>query len=264
MTDKSQDDIDVLPAPLPSIRHMTKEDILGALKAGVKDFMRAPLYGLFFGGFFAIGGFFLLYMLASYKQPWWIMPMAFGFPIIGPFAAVGLYEVSRRLRGNETLSWGGVLSAAVNERKRQLPTMAFIVMFVFWIWMYQVRTLVALFAGLNPFSTVQSFTDFLFASTNGYAFLAVGTTVGAFMSLALYSITVISIPLLLDREIDFMSAIIVSIKTVLESPVVMLSWGIVVTFLALFGMATGFLGLLIVFPILGHATWHLYERAVLR
>lgn len=264
MSEQAQENIDVLPSPLPTIRRITLEDIKDCLRAGLKDFGRAPLFGLFFGGFFAIGGFALLYLLATYKQPWWIMPMAFGFPIIGPFAAVGLYEVSRRLKSGEPLTWGSVLSVAFDQRKRQLPTMAFLVMFGFWIWMYQVRTLVALFAGLNPFTTVESFTTFLFSSVNGYAFLAVGTLVGAVMSLALFSITVISIPLLLDREIDFMSAIIVSIKTVFESPVVMLGWGVVVTFLALFGIATGFLGLLFVFPLLGHATWHLYERAVAR
>lgn len=264
MTDNPDDMVDVLPKPLPKVRRGRLADITVAFSSGFKDFLRAPLFGLFFGAFFALGGFAILFILVELKQPWWILPIAVGFPLVGPFAAIGLYEVSRRLGRGEKLAWGGILSAVFAQRKRQLPIMAFVVLFIFWVWIYQVRTLVALFAGLNPFSTLQSFIDFTIGTPEGLAFLGVGTVVGAFMSLALYSVTVMSIPLLLDRDIDFMSAIIVSIKAVFESPVIMLGWGVIVTFGAIMGMATGFLGLLVIFPILGHTTWHLYRRIVVK
>lgn len=263
MTDKPNDGMDALPKPLPQVRKAAFSDIADALSNGFKDFVKAPLYGLFFGAFFAFGGVAILLILTQLQQPWWILPIAVGFPLVGPFAAIGVYDVSRRLGGASPLRWGPVLAAVFAQRKRQLPIMAFVVLFIFWVWMYQVRTLVALFAGLNPFSTFQSFLDFSVGTPEGLAFLGVGTAVGAFMSLALYSVTVISIPLLLDREIDFISAIIVSIKAVFESPVAMLGWGVIVTLSALAGIATGFLGLLVIFPVLGHATWHLYRRIVI-
>lgn len=263
MDDPQGDGIDVLPKPLPKVRTAALADIKAAFSHGLRDFLSAPVFGVFFGAFFALGGAAILYILTQLNQPWWILPIAVGFPLVGPFAAIGLYDVSRKLAANMPLRWGEVLSSVFAERKRQLPIMAFVVLFIFWIWLYQVRTLVALFAGLNPFSTPQSFVDFVFSTGTGWAFLAVGTTVGAFMSLALYSVTVMSIPLLLDREIDFMSAIIVSVKTVFQSPVVMLGWGVIVTFGAIAGIATGFLGLLLIFPVLGHTTWHLYKRLVI-
>ncbi|MEM6682042.1 MAG: DUF2189 domain-containing protein [Pseudomonadota bacterium] len=263
MEQSHHDGVDVLPKPLPQVRKAKLEDIAEAFALGLKDFLNAPLYGLFFGGFFAFGGAVMLYVLTELKQPWWILPIAVGFPLVGPFAAIGLYEVSRRRAARIPLKWSAVLSAVVAQRTRQLPLMAFAVLFIFWVWLYQVRTLVALFAGLNPFSTLESFFDFALGTPDGWMFLAVGSCVGAVMALALFSVTVIAIPLLLDREIDVMSAIIVSIKAVFESPAVMLGWGVVVTFAALTGIATGFLGLALIFPVLGHTTWHLYRRLVL-
>jgi len=263
MSEQHSEGIDVLPEPLPQVRKAQVQDIADAFAAGLKDFLNAPLYGLFFGAFFSLGGAAILYFLTELKQPWWIVPIAVGFPLIGPFAAIGLYEVSRRRAANIPLYWKEVLSVVIAQRKRQLPVMAFVMLFIFWVWMYQVRTLVALFGGLHPFATLEGFFDFALGSTEGWAFLAVGTCVGAFMALALFSVTIISIPFLLDREKDFISAIIVSIKTVFESPAVMLGWGCVVTAGALIGIATGFLGLALIFPVLGHTTWHIYKRLVL-
>ncbi|MGD1954306.1 MAG: DUF2189 domain-containing protein [Sphingomonadales bacterium] len=262
MEQNNTDTIPDTPAPLPTVRAAEVADIKAAFVAGWSDFRRAPLFGLFFGAFFACGGFAVFWILLQLRQPWWIAPFAVGFPLLGPFAAVGIYDVSRRLNGPEPLKWGSVLSAVFAERKRQLPSMAFIVLLVFWSWIYQVRTLTALFAGLSPFSTLDSFVDFITGSVNGIAYLAVGSVVGAIMALALYTVTVIAIPLLLDKELDFMSAIITSIKTVFASPVVMLGWGVVITLLALIGIATACLGLIVIFPVLGHTTWHLYTRLV--
>ncbi len=102
----------------------------------------------------------------------------------------------------------------------------------------------------------------VFGSATGIAYLAVGTGVGAFLALALFSVTVVSIPLLLERERDFITAMIVSVKAVAASPGPMLGWGLVVTGLVLVSMLAGFVGLLVTLPVLGHATWHLYRRAV--
>jgi uncharacterized membrane protein len=142
--------------------------------------------------------------------------------------------------------------------------MAFVVLFIFWIWIYQVRLLLALFLGFKSFSSIDAFVTIVTTTPEGLGFLGVGTLVGAGLAFILFSSTVIAIPLLLDSELDFVSAMITSFKTVLKSPVAMLGWGIVVTVLAVAAMLPAFLGLIVVMPVLGHATWHLYQRAVVK
>ena len=126
----------------------------------------------------------------------------------------------------------------------------------------QVRLLLALFLGRKSMSTIPKFVEVVTTSQEGLLFLGVGCISGAILSFVLFSATVIAMPLLLDRELDFISAIIVSFKTVLKSPAPMIGWGIVVVALAIIGMIPAFLGLIIIMPVLGHATWHLYEAAI--
>lgn len=250
------------PPPMPVVNTVTSADIAAALKSGVNDFFRAPLFGLFFGGIYAAGGVFILVSLTMFEMTWMIIPVAIGFPLIGPFVAVGLYEVSRRLTAGAPLKWREILLVVLNQRERQLGWMAFVVLFIFWIWIYQVRTLVAVFFGFKPFSSLADFLVILTTTQHGFGFLAVGTVVGAFLACALFSVTVISMPLLLDRDVDFVTAMITSVKTVLKNPVAMLGWGVIVTALAIVAMLPAFLGVVFVLPILGHATWHLYKRAI--
>jgi len=252
------------PAKLPEVRPVSPGDILSALKAGIADFFNAPWFGLFFGGIYAAGGLFILAALTVFDMPWMILPVAIGFPLVGPFVAVGLYEVSRRLATGEPLNAGDVLLVVVRQRERQLGWMAFVVLFIFWIWIYQVRLLLAIFLGFKSFSTIDAFVNIVTTTPEGLGFLGVGTLVGAFLAFVLFSSTVIAMPLLLDSELDFVSAMIVSFKTVFTSPVAMLGWGVVVTALAIAAMVPAFLGLVIVLPILGHATWHLYKRAIVK
>jgi uncharacterized membrane protein len=252
------------PAKLPEVREVTPGDILAALQAGISDFFRAPWFGLFFGGIYAAGGLLILASLTVFDMPWMILPVAIGFPLVGPFVAVGLYEVSRRLAAGEPLDAGDILLVVVRQRDRQLGWMAFVVLFIFWIWIYQVRLLLAIFLGFKSFSTIDAFVRIVTTTPEGLGFLGVGTLVGAFLAFVLFSSTVIAMPLLLDSELDFVSAMIVSFKTVFTSPVAMLGWGVVVTALAIAAMLPAFLGLVIVLPVLGHATWHLYRRAVVK
>ena len=148
------------------------------------------------------------------------------------------------------------------QRRREVSWMAFTMLFVFWVWMYQIRLLMALILGRMSYATLDRFADVVLTTNEGWVFLAVGHIEGAALALVLFSITVISIPMLLDREVDFVTAMLTSIRTVLASPLVMLGWGLVVTVAVLAACAPLFLGLLVVLPVLGHATWHLYRRAV--
>jgi uncharacterized membrane protein len=235
-------------------------DVRAALAAGLADFRRQPVMGLFFGGVYVLGGIALYYISAHYRTPWLIIPLAIGFPLIGPFVAAGLYEISRRLSRGLPVSWGEVLSVVYRQSRRELGWMAFVVLFVFWIWMYQVRLLFALFIGYRGFGSASDFAAFL-ATSQGLTFLAVGTVVGGVLATILFSLTVISMPMLLDREMDFITAIISSVRTVSENPVAMLGFGLIVALLTFAALLPMFLGLFVVLPVLGHATWHLYERA---
>ncbi len=251
------------PSGMPQIRELTAKDIRGALMQGLSDFAHAPHYGLFFGGVFALAGLAIVLALTRWNMSWMIYPFAIGFPLIGPFAAAGLYEVSRRLEVGRPLVWSEVLSVVWAQRSRELSWMAFVMLFVFWMWMYQVRLLIALFLGRMSFATLEKFMTVLLTTEQGWIFLAVGHVFGAALSLVLFAVTVVSIPLLLDRDVDFVTAMITSVKAVISSPVPMIGWGILVTLSMLLACVPFFLGLLIVLPVLGHATWHLYRRAVL-
>ncbi|MCU0790117.1 MAG: DUF2189 domain-containing protein [Nitratireductor sp.] len=246
----------------PVINSVTLGDVFASLGKGFSDFLRAPVHGIFFGGIFAAGGILMFVLLERYHSPWLIIPLAIGFPLIGPFAAVGLYETSRRIAEGEPLEWKAILGVVFRQRERELSWMAFVVLFIFWVWIYQVRLLTALFLGFKPISTIQSFTDVVLHSQEGLAFLATGTIVGGLLALALFSVTVISIPMLMEREVDFVTAIVTSVKTVAANPVSMICFGAIVTVLAIAAMIPLFLGLLVVMPVLGHTTWHIYKKAI--
>ena len=247
---------------MPVVRRIGLNDIRAAFAAGVGDFFRAPLFGLFFGGFYALGGLLVVAFIARLDMHYMIYPVAIGFPLVGPFVAVGIYEVSRCLQDGRALTWSGVLTTVWRQKGRELSIMAFVTLFIMWMWMYQVRLLVALFLGFRSFSTFDGFIDIVLNTGDGLRFLAVGHIVGAVLYAVLFSVTVVSVPLLLDREVDFVTAIITSVKAVLTNPLVMMVWGLVVLVLTGLALLPAFLGLFIVLPILGHATWHLYQRVV--
>jgi len=250
------------PPPLPVVRRVTVADLRAALAAGWSDFAAAPQFGLFFGGIYTLGGLLILALLTVFHAPWMIIPVAVGFPLIGPFVAVGLYEVSRRRAAGQPLRWRDILSVVFQQRNRQLGWTAFIVLFIFWVWIYQVRLLIALFLQSSSFASIDGFLTVVTTTQQGLTFLAVGTLVGAALAFVLYAATVITMPLLLDRDLDFVTAMIVSFQVIHRSPGPMIAWGVLVAILTLVALVPAFLGLLVVLPVLGHATWHLYVRAV--
>jgi len=250
------------PPAMPTVNAISVGDLFDVLRNGLSDFARAPLFGLFFGGVYALGGIIIALSLTIWDIPWMIYPVAIGFPLIGPFVAVGLYEVSRRLEAGKPIKWSEVLGVVWLQRQRELAWMAFVMLFVFWVWMYQVRLLVAIILSRMSFSTLDKFIEVIFTTSQGWTFLAVGHVVGAVLAMVLFSITVVSIPLLLDRESDFVTAMITSVKTVTTSPVPMLAWGVFVTLAVIVSSIPMFLGLIVALPVLGHATWHLYRKAV--
>ncbi len=253
-------DIQTAPAR-PVVRSITSEDVHAALAEGWADFRAAPQFGLFFGAIYALGGMLIFSELWLADQPFWIIPFVFAFPLIGPFIAVGLYEVSRRREAGQPLDWSAVLGALWRERGRQIPMMAFIVLAGFMIWLWFARLTAAIFIGRMAMGTYSDF-QMLFSTPEGLTMLAVGTLVGGAIALALYALTVVSLPMLLDRDLDFVTAMIASVNAVTLSPAPMLTWAVIIAGGVLVAMVPFFLGLVVVLPVLGHATWHLYRKVI--
>jgi uncharacterized membrane protein len=245
----------------PVVRRIGTADIAEALGQGLRDFQAMPLYGLLFGALYAGGGMLILLCLTAFGMVYLAYPLAAGFALIGPFIAVGLYELSRRREAGQPISLLAVWSTV--KSRGEIGWMAFVTLFVFVIWMYQVRLLIALLIGLNAsFSSLQEFITVVLTTSEGLWFLAIGNAVGATLSQILFSLTVVSFPLLLDRDVDFVTAMITSVRAVVTSPVPMIGWAAVIVVLLIVSALPYFLGLLVSLPVLGHATWHLYRRIV--
>ena len=244
------------------VRQISFNDIKYAFSAGLKDFFRRPFLSLFFGLIYAAFGIVLVLGFTVFDSIWMTLPAAVGFPLVAPFIAVGLYEMSRRIKKDEDFNWRDIFLVIFRQQQREFGWMSFVVLFVFWIWIYQARLLLALFLQWQSFSSLDNFIDVITTTQNGILFISIGTLVGAVLATVLFSLTVISMPLLLDKEIDFISAMIISVKAVHTNPFVMLSWGAAIAILVFFALAPAFVGIIFVLPILGHVTWHLYQRVI--
>ena len=247
------------PSPLPQIGKVTLHELYASLRAGWWDFKRAPAFGLFFSAVYVLAGLALVTLGAGTVA--WTLMISLGFPLVAPFAAVGLYEVSRRLEDGELLSWRSILGVVVREHQRQIPWMGAIIVIYFLFWTFLAHLIFALFMGLSVMTNATSSLD-IYLTQTGLTMIAVEMVVGGAFALMLYSLTVVSLPLLLEKEVDFITAMLLSFATVKANFPVMLTWAFIIAALLCIGMLPFFLGLLVVLPVLGHATWHLYRRAL--
>jgi len=243
----------------PEIAPLALADLAACLRLGWRDFRAAPLYGLGFSCVYVALGLGLTLLGASTFV--WTLALALGFPLVAPFAAVGLYEVSRRLEAGAPLEPRAILGVVVAERHRQLPWMGAILVLIFLFWSFFAHMTFALFMGLSALTNITSSWQALL-TPNGMTMIAVELVVGGAVALLTYALTVIAMPYLLDREVDFVTAMLTSLRVVAAHRGVMLVWAALIAGVLGISMLPLFLGLFVSLPVLGHASWHLYRRAL--
>ncbi|MEQ1697379.1 MAG: DUF2189 domain-containing protein [Hyphomicrobiaceae bacterium] len=244
----------------PALKQIAVVDLVDIIGAGIRDFRRAPQFGLVFSGMFALGGWLLIALLWRLNMPYFAYPLAMGFALIAPFAATGFYAVSEHLEQGMPLTWASIMGAIRKAAGGEIRWMAVITGFALIVWMDIAAFLMFAFTSFEVI-TVDTLKNLLTTPT-GWFFAILGNVIGAIIAMAVFSISVVSFPMLYDRKVDFVTAMTTSVRVVTTSPQAMIVWCALIAISMAISIATGLLGLLLTMPIIGHATWHLYRVAV--
>jgi uncharacterized membrane protein len=231
------------------------------LAAGWRDIWSAPGISLLYGGAFAVLSATLVLGLLAGGLASLTLVLAGGFLLVGPAAAVGLYEVSRRLEVGESVRLCEVVTRGLRA-VGQIGFFGAILAFVYFVWMLLALLLFMLFFGGAPLPPASEFVAALLLTSHGLGLLVTGTVVGSLLAALVFAMSAISVPLLMTRRVDAVTAIVTSLKAVRLNPKPMALWaGLIAGFMAL-GLASLLVGLVIAFPLIGHATWHAYRDLV--
>ncbi len=246
--------------PPPQVRSISPGEIFVALRKGAADFRNSWWIGITFAAVYVVAGVALVGFLFTRGYAFAAFPAIAGFLLIGPATAVAFYEISRRLEAGEPLQWGAIASSFRRHGGTQLLLFGGVLIFIMLIWMRAATLLYALEFGTSSVSPGELIANL--TSPEALGFLLLGNAVGAVLAAVVFTVSVIAVPLLLDRDIDFMTALATSVRACLVNPVSMLMWALVIGVMIAVSVATGLLGLLVVLPIIGHATWHVYRHMV--
>ena len=228
---------------------------------GVRDTFRRPVASLLYGVIIFLVSVAIVYTMSRLDLLQWLAPALAGFMVMGPALASGLYEKSRRLEAAEPVGFFGLLFAR-SKSPGQLWFVGLLLLMVMMLWMRAAFLLYALFFGMLPFPGVEKIAEILLTTPRGLLFLGVGTAVGGLFAAFSFAISVFSIPMLMNERCDAFTAMGVSMVAAWHNKGMMIVWGGIISALFVFSLATFLVGLIFVFPILGHGTWHGYRQMV--
>ncbi|GAB4235895.1 MAG: DUF2189 domain-containing protein [Methyloligellaceae bacterium] len=230
------------------------------LAQGYRDMLRAPSVSLAYGAIFTAISLLVLLVLAYSGAVSLVLPLAGGYLLIAPLIAVGLYETSRRLSEGEKVTFSDAISFSVRS-PGQLAFMGVFLLIIYFIWLDLAFLLFMLFHGPSAFR-LENLTLDLLLTTGGVVMLVIGTIAGGMLALLVFSISAISIPMLMRRKVDAVTAALTSMRAVVLNPYPMLLWAVLIAGMMAFAFATLFIGMVVIFPLIGHATWHAYRELV--
>ncbi len=246
----------------PTVKQIGIKDIRIALRKGAEDFAALRTDVLFIAILYPIIGLCLSAIVFQRDLLPLLFPLISGFALLGPIAAVGLYEMSRRRENGEPAGFRAALGVMGSPAIGAVLIIGLGLVLMFIVWMLTAYLIYALTLGPQPPISVASLLRDVFTTGTGWAMLVMGCAVGFVFAAATLAMTIVSIPLLLHRHVGVRVAIVTSLKLTRKNPVTVAAWGFIVATFLIVGMIPLFLGLIFAFPILGHATWHLYRRAV--
>jgi uncharacterized membrane protein len=246
----------------PRIRKIGFADLKEALARGIDDFLAMPSHAVFLCLIYPVVGFVLFrWVLGANVLPL-LFPLAAGFALIGPLAALGLYEMSRRREQGLDVSWKHALDIRRSPSLGAIIVLGLMLVAIFLTWIAVAQAIYIATFGYAPAASMPDFIRQVFTTPEGWMLAIIGNFVGFLFAVVVLTLTVVSFPLLLDRDVGVATAILTSARAVLANPVTMAMWGLIVAALLLIGSLPAFFGLAVVVPILGHATWHLYRKVV--
>jgi uncharacterized membrane protein len=246
----------------PVVRRIRFADLKDALAKGIDDFKAMPSHALFLCLIYPIVGMVLGAVTFGYGLIPLAYPLVAGFALLGPLAAIGLYDLSRRRE------LGQPTDPSLSFEIIHLPSFGAIValglllMAIFLLWLAMAHWIYVANIGSLPMPSVSAFVDRILNTPEGFRVIVLGNAVGFLFALVVLTISVVSFPLLLDRDVGAIEAVLTSYRAVLKNPIVMAAWGLIVAASLVIGSLPFLLGLTVVMPVLGHTTWHLYRKVV--
>ena len=253
-----------LHSPAPAVRRIGVADLGLALARGYDDFAAYRTDVIFLCVIYPLVGLVLARLAFGYDLLPLIFPLASGFALVGPFAAVGLNEMSRRREAGTAVAWADAFGVFRSPSFGAIVLLGLVLMAIFLLWLLAAEAIYQITLGPAPPASVGGFVYDVLATPAGRIMIGLGVGVGFLFALLALAISVVSFPLLLDREVGFDTAVLTSIRAVLTNPGPMTAWGLIVAGGLVIASIPFFLGLIIVMPVLGHATWHLYRLIVPR
>jgi uncharacterized membrane protein len=249
-------------ASAPVIRTITLADLQDALRLGWEDFKAVPSHAIVLCLIYPVLGLVLARTVLGYSILPLLFPLAAGFALIGPFAALGLYELSYRRERGEQPSAGDALEVLRSPSFGAMLGLGVLLLALFIVWIATAQAIYVATFGYEAAAGIPDFVRRILTTPQGWWLIVVGCGTGFLFALVALCISVVSFPLMLDRHAGAADAMVTSLQAVAKNPVPMLAWGLIVAVLLVIGSLPFFLGLTVVIPLLGHATWHLYRKVI--